>query len=131
MFIYLITEYTESWDGEKVIKSFNRRYFANKEEVVAIAKEYYNNSEVEEEIDLDDLQNAIAFIERVDKVETCTIDVEEVYSPAHDLTTLYEYTIDSTGNQIKMEIKGFYHGKPDKVATKEFYGSIKWDYYNY
>lgn len=129
MFIYLITEFTESWDGEKVEKSIHRRYYATRFEVVSIAKNYYHNSDVEEEIDLDNLQNAIAFIERVDKVERCKVTLEEVYSPSSDITTIFEYTENELGESIRMEIKGFYHGKPDDECTSQYYGANYWDTY--
>lgn len=44
-------------------------YYLNEDEVIKQAKYYYHNSDEEEDIDLDNLENAIAFVERVDKVE--------------------------------------------------------------
>lgn len=129
--IYRITDYTEHWENGECHKSVNNISINEIPQVIALAWYYYENSDVIEEFDLDDLQNAIAFIERVDKVEALTVTIEEVYSPSFDITTIYEYTEDSEGNSLRMEVKGFYHGKPEMEATETFYGSTYWDASDY
>lgn len=127
--IYKITDYTESCENGEYVKSVNSITLNEVSQVISLAWYYYNNSDVIEEIDLDDLQNAIEFIERADEVEKCEIIVYEVFSSEYDLTTIYEDVIDSNGVCIRMEVKGFYHGSPDREATKEFFGSTKWEYH--
>jgi hypothetical protein len=129
-FIYKITDYTESWENGECIKSVNNISFNEISQVISLAWYYWENSDVIETINLDNLQNAIDFIERVDKVEKCEVIVYEAFSPEYDLTTIYEDIIDSNGQCIKMEVKGFYHGKPDESATQTFYGKTKWGLYD-
>lgn len=65
---FLLITFYDSWQKGQLVKKINQKYDCNESEIIALAKDYYNNSEVMDEIDLDVLQNAIDFIKRVDEV---------------------------------------------------------------
>lgn len=45
--------------------------------------------------------------------------IYEIYAEHDDITFIMEDC------NISLEVKGFYFGKPNKEATKQFYGSLK------
>lgn len=65
---FLVIDFYEAWSKGKVVKKINDKWDCNEEDIISLAKYYYENSDVEEEIDLDNLENAIAFIKRADEV---------------------------------------------------------------
>lgn len=130
MDLFLITEYTEAMEKGELIKSVHERHYATQEQLIDLAKYYYHNSDVIEEIDLDNLQNAIAFVERVDKVEPLKVTIEGVYSPAHDITTIFQYIDGLDGRSVRQEVIGWYFGEPSDSCNKEYGDKVVWDLYD-
>jgi hypothetical protein len=63
----VIDFYIEIVNGKEV-KKVADQWICDEKEIIQHAKYYYHNSDVMEEIDLDNLENAIAFIKRADEV---------------------------------------------------------------
>lgn len=126
--MFRITEYSEAMAFGKVVKTVERVYFASESELINLAWYYLWNSDVTEEIDLDNLQNAIEFVERVDKVEKLIVDVYGVYSSEFDMTTIFEDISLENGDSISTELKGFYYGEPCDEDNMKYYGKLKIDW---
>lgn len=54
-------------------------------------------------------------------------EIYTCYAPSADMTFIMEDTYKGE-NCISTEVKGFYFGKPDNEATKQFYGDLKAEY---
>lgn len=128
--IYLITEYTEAMVNGELKMSVHQRKYATNEDLIKLAWYYWENSDVIEEIDLNDLQNAIEFVERVDVVEKLKVTIEGVYSPAHDITTIFQYIDNLKGSSIRQEVIGWYFGEPTDALNKEYGNKVVWDLYD-
>jgi len=50
-------------------------------------------------------------------------EIESHYAPYADMTYIVEYTM--RGDEVlKVEVVGFYFGKPDEDATKQYKGKL-------
>jgi hypothetical protein len=132
---FRVTEYTEYWHAptNAIERSVNDVHIYTEEDLKAIAWQYYWNSEVEEELEesyFSNLQNAIAFIERVDEVEEVIKTVWTVYSQEGDMTIIFEDVVLASDEDvvISTEQKGFYFGEPIEELTNLYYGKTKIDF---
>ena len=61
--------------------------------------------------------------------------IKTTYSSEMDMTFILEETykkvdkVDGEYTLISREVKGFYHGEPDKELTIKYYGELKTKYY--
>ena len=55
--------------------------------------------------------------------------IKEIYETSSDITFIMEYAYNGeTEDLISSEVKGFYHGSPDRESTRKYYGKLKAEY---
>jgi hypothetical protein len=69
--LYKVTEIYEAWDFEKrcAVQWDENSYCMNEEDLISHAEYCFHNSDVEDDIDLSILENAISFLKRGYRVE--------------------------------------------------------------
>lgn len=65
---FLVIDFWIDFVDGKEVKKVADKWYCNEQELITLAKYYYHNSEVEDELDLDIIENAIAFVKRKDEV---------------------------------------------------------------
>ena len=56
-------------------------------------------------------------------------EIEEIYETSSDITFIMERIYNGeTEDLISSEVKGFYHGSPDRENTRKYYGKLKAEY---
>jgi hypothetical protein len=65
---FLVIDFWIDIVNGKEVKKVNDKWYCNEQELISLAKYYYENSDVMDEIDLDNIENAIDFVKRADEV---------------------------------------------------------------
>jgi hypothetical protein len=51
-------------------------------------------------------------------------EVYGIYQEESDITFIMEATFDENNDVKSLEVKGFYHGEPNKKANEDFYNDL-------
>lgn len=91
--LYKVTEIVEAWDFEKncAVHWDENSYCMNEQDLIQHAEYCYNNSDVEEEIDLTIFENAIKFLEGVYRIEKAPDKVNLLVESTEGFDYLKEY----------------------------------------